>query len=335
MRHSVSHYPKGPGPVFGLLAVAGILIAIRAPAQDGDAVAIVNGHPISRRLMVEKLVEAHGLEMMQQLIVLELARQETRRLNLRVTQADVDAEFERALARIAPEVDAHGHALTEAEKLQSLEMLLQQKGLTLTEFRIGMERNAHLRKVVERGFRVDEPTLREEFARLYGEKVEVRHIQVGDVNGLHEALNRLDRGTDFAEVARAVSQNAESAANGGLLTPFAFNDEAIAPVLREAAFSLDPGQVSKPIRVGRWWHILKLERRIPAPDVRFEDLRQQVETSLRDRVIPQEMNRLITDLFKKADVKVLDSELKRKYQKLIAENVLIEPASPDKPLGGP
>ncbi len=303
------------------VAVATLLCAAPpARGQDGDAVVLVNGRPITKAQMVDLLMEARGLEIMQQLIVLELAKEETRRLKIRVSTDDVQREFERALTKIAPPVDAKGQALSAEEKQKSLEMLLQQKGVTLTEFKIGMERNAHLRKVVEHGFRVDDATLREEFARVYGEKVEVRHIQIGDVTGLHEALNRLEKGTDFGDVARAVSQNTDTAPSGGLLAPFAFNDEVVAPVLREAAFSMKPGEVSKPIRVGTWWHILKLERRLPAPDVRFEDVREQVEQSLRDHAVPEQMNRLIMDLFEKADVKVLDGALKQKYEKLLKEN---------------
>jgi parvulin-like peptidyl-prolyl isomerase len=314
-----------PGLVAGLLVTAGPLPPVRA--DDGDAVAIVNGRPISKRRMADVLMEAHGLQIMQQLIVLELAKEETRRLKLQVTDADVDREFQRTLARIAPEADVRGQTLNDAEKREALEMLLRQKGLTLTEFQIGMERNAHLRKVVERDFQVNETTLREEFARLYGEKVEVRHIQVGDVNGLHAALDQLGRGADFAEVAQAVSQNPDTAPKGGLLEPFAFNDESRAPVLREAAFSMKPGEVSKPIRVGPWWHILKLERRIPPAQVRFEDVREQVEQALRDHAVPQEMNRLITQLFQKAQIRVLDSDLKRKFEKLLKDNTLVNPTA--------
>jgi parvulin-like peptidyl-prolyl isomerase len=245
-----------------------------------------------------------------------------------VTQADIDREFEQAVAKIAPPADAEGKTLTAAEKQQSLELLLQQKGLTLAEFKLGMERNAHLRKVVERDFHVDEATLREEFSRVYGDKVEVRHIQVGDVNGLHEVLNQLENKADFADIARRISQNAETAPNGGLLPAFAFNDESIAPVLREAAFSMKPGEVSKPIRVGRWWHILKLEHRIAAEGVRFEDMRGQVEQTLRDHAIPNEMSRLITSLFKKAQIRVLDGNLKPKFEKLLKENMAGDPTNP-------
>jgi foldase protein PrsA len=304
------------------LAVGGFAVAV-AQAGDGDAIAIVNGRPISERKFVEVLKDAHGLEIMQQLIVLELAKAESKRLDLRVTAGDVDAEFEAALDRIAPEVNARGAALSDEERRQSLEMLLQQKGITLAEFMIGMERNAHLRKVVERELEVDEGTLREEFARVYGEKVLVRHIQVeaGNIDQLHEALNLLDKGVPFEEVAARVSVNTETAARGGQMEPFSFSDEQIPAVLREAAFALDPGQRTQaPIKAGRYWHLLKLERRIRPTDVRFEDVREEVARSLRERVVPERMNNLITRLFAEARIQVLDRELRKRFERLLKEN---------------
>jgi foldase protein PrsA len=311
----------------GLLGVvvAGALLPVAAVrAADGDAVAMVNGRPISKARLVDTLVESHGLQILQQLIVLELAKAETRRMKIRVTAGDVDFEFERALRSIAPEVDQAGQALSEAEKRQVLDRLLVEKGLSFAEFMIGMERNAHLRKIVERGVAVDEGTLREEFARLYGEKVEVRAVMVSDINGLHEALNLLEQGTVFEQVARQVSEHAESASRGGVLPPFAFNDEAVAAVLREAAFALEPGGRSKPIKVGRWWWILQLVRRIPPTSVRFADVREEVERSLRARVVPQEMNKLVTQLFQQADIRVLDRTLKPKFEQLLEENRVME-----------
>ena len=314
-------YPAcGCSWVVVLLVTAAAAATSAARADDGDALVIVNGQPLSKKRVVEVLLESHGLSVMQQLIALELAREESRRLKLSVSDADIERENERAMERIAPSTGSDGKALTAEERRQSLDGLLREKGLTLVEFRLAMERNAHLRKAVEHGFEITEATLREEFARLHGEKVEVRHIQVGDVNGLHEALNRLDQGHDFAEIARTVSENQESAANGGLLAPFAFNDEAIAPVLREAAFALKPGEVTKPIRVARWWHILKLERRLPAADVTFDAVRTQVEQTLRDRVLPQEMNKRLATLFQKAQIRVLDSKLKDQFDRLMREN---------------
>lgn len=318
----------------GLVAVGLVLAGLTGPlpaavAADGDAVAIVNGQPITKRAMVDVLMESHGLQVMQQLVVLELAKEETKRLKLRVTSTDVDREYERALTRIAPPVGSDGKPLSAEEKEQALAYLLEEKCLSRAEFMLGMERNAHLRKIVEQDVQVSEATLREEFARLYGEKVEVRNIRIklGDINALHEAINLLDKGVDFGDVARRVSEDSDTAARGGLLEPFAFNDDSIAPVLREAAFSLSPGERTQPIQVGRWLFILQLEQRLAPAAVRFEDVRGKVEQELRDRVVPDRMNQLITELFRKAEIRVLDRALKPKFEELLKRNEVTDAAT--------
>jgi parvulin-like peptidyl-prolyl isomerase len=308
-----------PAALCGAAVSVVLFCAGTAAGGDGDALVIVNGKPIARQQVVEMLMQTHGLQVMQQLIALELAQQETRRRGLEVTAADVQEQTRRAVEEIAPSHDAAGVALGDAEKRQALELVLRQKGLTMPEFTVAMERNAHLRKAVEQEFRVDEPTLREEFARTYGEKVEVRHIQVhaNDTRALQEALDLLARGADFSEVARRISVNPETAARGGgLMEPFTFTDQTLPAVLREVAFRLAPGAVSTPTQVESMIHILKLERRIPPTEARFEDVRAKVEARLRERVLRQRMNELMLKIFEEAKIRVLDPNLKREFEEL-------------------
>ncbi len=288
---------------------------------DGDAFVIVNGRPITREQVVDTLMEAHGLSITQQLIVLELAKQETKRRGLEVTPADTDTEFQRSLDQMLPATNS-GDAVSKEDKLQALKLVLEQKNISMTEFMIGMERNAHLRKAVRQGLRINETTLREEFARTHGEKVVVRHIQtsLSDAAKLNQALDLLSQGEDFAEVARQLSQNPETAARGGEMAPFTFGDEQIPPALREAAFSLQPGEVSAPIRVERRFHILKLERRIPPQNARFEDVRDEVEGRLLERVVPRQMGQLAQELFRKAKIRILDPKIRKEYEEMLKRN---------------
>jgi parvulin-like peptidyl-prolyl isomerase len=287
-----------------------------ACADDGDAVAIVNGHPISRVELIDLLIDAHGAGALQQLFILEVAKDETKQRGMRVTKADVEAEFRMALERIAEEAGMTGEYATEQNKRQALQQVLDERGVSMAEFMLAMERNAHLRKVVEKDLRVTEETLREEFARTYGEKVVVRHIQVHrrDTRGVNEAMDLLRRGADFADVARRLSKNPDTAARGGEMDPFTFDDPDIPAQLREAAFALKPGEVSSPVLAGEFFHILKLERRIPPSTARFEDVRDEVEQSLRKRAIPRAMEKLGVELFKEAKIRVLDSKLRPRYQ---------------------
>lgn len=298
----------------GLLAAALVWAAPPAQSQDGDAVAMINGQPLSRKKFVETLIRARGVEILRQMEFVELARQEAKKHNARITPQDVDAEFDKSLEEIARNAGLQGAAATRENKLKALNTVLQQRGITMTEYMLAMERNAYLRKCVEADFKPDEATLREEFARLYGERVEVRHIQIGDNRKVNDVVTLVRGGQDFAAVAKEHSENRETGERGGLMEPFTFDDEKVPATLREIAFSLKPGEISHPVLTGRWFHILKLERRIPAENVRFEDVREQVAAGMRERGVLKQMNVLATRLFKERQIKVLDGELRKEYE---------------------
>lgn len=319
-------------PSWRIAAVVAICFAAATPVvlgDDGDAVALVNGSAVSKKELIDILIEARGVEVLQQMIIMQVARQETRARGIRVSQADIDEELRSALDSIAENAGMDMAEASDRNKRQALDKVLAERGISMAEFMIGMERNACLRKLAERDIRITDETLREEFARAYGERVLVRHIQIGqrDTRGLNEALDLLARGADFADVARRLSSNSETATRGGEMEPFTFDDSDIPPALRETAFSLKAGGVSSPVLAGQFVHILKLERRIPAEGVKFDDVRDEIELRVRKRAMPQAMSELAKGLFVKAKIKVLDSRLREKYQQFL-ESDARTPARP-------
>lgn len=69
----------------------------------------------------------------------------------------------------------------------------------------------------------------------------------------------LKAGADFAELAKAVSQDPGSAAKGGEL-PWAQKGQFI-PEFEQAAFALQPGQMTEPILTAVGYHIIKMNDR--------------------------------------------------------------------------
>ena len=71
------------------------------------------------------------------------------------------------------------------------------------------------------------------------------------------AYARLQKGEPFEVVARDVSDDATSKANGGILPMF--EPGRWVPAFEDAAFALsNPGDYSKPVRTNYGWHIIKL-----------------------------------------------------------------------------
>jgi len=173
-----------------------------ARAQDGDAVAMVNGRPISKRRMIEVLWDAHGLPILQQLIVLELAKEQTAARKIRVTPEDVEREFQRALNTIAPEAGGTVSRWTRRRSSRRWIFCCNRRGSRWRSSRSAWSATRTCGSSSNRTCASNDPTLREEFARLYGEKVEIRSIQIGEVSALHEALNLLEKGNGLRRVAR-------------------------------------------------------------------------------------------------------------------------------------
>lgn len=67
----------------------------------------------------------------------------------------------------------------------------------------------------------------------------------------------VESGADFAEMAAAVSEDETSAPNGGELG--AFGRGAMVPAFEDAAFALNPGEVSQPVQTQFGWHLIKVD----------------------------------------------------------------------------
>jgi peptidyl-prolyl cis-trans isomerase D len=102
---------------------------------------------------------------------------------------------------------------------------------------------------------------------------------------IEEIQQRLDKGEDFATVAKAVSQDPGSAASGGDLgyaAPGVYD-----PAFEKALYSLDKDQVSAPVRSQFGWHLIKLLG-IEAPEApSFASLKDKLTADLKSQQVEQ------------------------------------------------
>ena len=76
---------------------------------------------------------------------------------------------------------------------------------------------------------------------------------------IDSAYAALLAGADFEALAKQVSQDPGSAARGGMLGWFARNQ--MVKEFEDAAFALQPGELSKPVLSPFGWHIIKMKER--------------------------------------------------------------------------
>jgi peptidyl-prolyl cis-trans isomerase C len=107
------------------------------------------------------------------------------------------------------------------------------------------------------------------------QEVRARHILVETEDEAKAVKAELDKGADFAELAKKKSKDPGSADGGDLGF---FTKEQMVPEFSAVAFTLEPGKISDPVKSQFGWHVIKVEekRSRKAPD--FEQVKAQIES---------------------------------------------------------
>jgi peptidyl-prolyl cis-trans isomerase C len=149
----------------------------------------------------------------------------------------------------------------------------------------------------------DSVTARHILIRFQGSQVPLKPGQkeLTDAEALakaQELRKRIAAGEDFATVAKAESDDAGSGANGGDLGTF--HHGQMVPAFDAAAYALQPGQISEPIKTQFGYHVIKVEKRETKT---FEEVRPEIER----RMAPEQSKKALDELVKKTNA-VYDPE---------------------------
>ena len=134
------------------------------------------------------------------------------------------------------------------------------------------------------------------------QEVRARHILVENEEDAKKAAARVKGGEDFTKVAGELSKDPGSKTDGGDLGFFT-KDRMVEP-FAEAAFKLEPGQISDPVKSQFGWHVIKVEEKRNKPAPSFEETKDQVQTYLARKA----QQDLIMGLRKNAKVERLDDK---------------------------
>lgn len=245
----------------GLLAVSLTLGALAAPALAGDApadgnkvVAVVNGFEIrlsdvnQAREMLPPEAQNYPPNvifdyLLGTLINTRVVADEARKQGLAK-----NAEVVRRVARLE-------------ERILEQEYIIRRLDKELSE--------AKVREAFDRMVKETPPE----------EEVRARHILVADEKAANDVIARLNKGEDFAAIAKQVSTDGSAQAGGDLGY---FTRERMVKPFSDAAFAMRPGTFgAKPVRSQFGWHVIKVEdKRAKAPP-KFEEAEDEVRAAAR------------------------------------------------------
>ena len=103
-------------------------------------------------------------------------------------------------------------------------------------------------------------------------EIHARHILVATEADAQTVLKRLKAGEDFAKVAKEMSKDPGS--EGGDLGWF--TKERMVPAFAEAAFKLQDGQTSEPVKTQFGWHVIQVEGHRTKSFPPFDQVKDQI-----------------------------------------------------------
>ncbi len=131
------------------------------------------------------------------------------------------------------------------------------------------------------------------------------HILVDTLDEAVEISDKLNAGALFTELARKHSSDTTSARGGDIGY---FSKGQMVPEFEDACLKLRTGDVSGPVKTQFGYHVIKLTDKKPSEPMKFESVKDKIESDLLSKRRAELLDDLITRLKSKASI-VINSDL--------------------------
>ncbi len=280
--------------------------------------AAASGQPLPSKLDLEQEIVA---QFINQNLVLNIAKQR----GIAIPDKDIDTQIEDFKVRIP---QATGGTLDDAIQDQ-----LGLPSITSTEFRQFVTFFLAQQRLTETLVTTDTVRLQvtEQVmaqAKQEVEKATVAHILVATEDEAKKVIERLDKGEDFAVLAKELSTDPGSKDNGGIYENIAKGQ--FVPEFEQAMFvDLKPGETTKtPVKTQFGYHIIRLIARTQGPAMTAEEAQKAIEDQ-----VPQALQQARGMALQKL---IEDERTKATVEKRIQEPVYPTPTpAPEQPAPTP
>ena len=301
------------GGFFGGSARAGVIATVNGEAIDqiqfrNTLIQYVTNLEAQYGSLPSGQIELVSAQLLKQLIDEKILLHAAKEAKIKVDKKEVDEEKDEFAKQVGGD--------------EQFEQLLKYNDVTRADFAARIKEQLMMQKLLEQvaGSGTVTP---EEVTQAY-EEVHAQHILVrttGDTEQetqakakIDEIKAKLDQGAEFAAVAKEFSEDPGSKDNGGDLG-FISRGQTV-PEFEKAAFTLQAGEVSDPVKSQFGYHLIKVVDRKEAVGEEFEKVKPEIEEQLKQA----KQNQLVAQWFQEqkdaAKIEIHDVKLSAYTAKL-------------------
>ena len=247
-------------------ALAAMLAGCSGDKVENEVLATVGDTEIFYTDLADQLIDLQGKDTLETMITNEIVKQEAEKADVKVSDEDIDAEYENYISYYGGE--------------ESFNSMLQMYGMSADDVRKDIETSLLTEKVIASTIEVKDDELKtyfEENAANYETSAEVaaKHILVETEEEAKKVLARLDAGEKWDDLAAEVSTDTSNKDKGGDLG--FFGDGVMVEAFQTAAFAQEVGTISEPVQTDYGFHIINVYDKKEATPAVFEDVKDKVK----------------------------------------------------------
>lgn len=133
-------------------------------------------------------------------------------------------------------------------------------------------------------------------------EVSARHILVDDEEKIKDVKVEIEGGLDFSEAATKYSSCPSNQAGGSLGS---FSKGKMVPEFEEAAFNLEIGQLSEPVKTQFGYHLIMVDSKTEGGTMSFEEVKDGIKQNLLNQKQFEAYNSKVAELKAKYTVEIL------------------------------
>ncbi|MGP4078032.1 peptidylprolyl isomerase [Halobacillus sp. K22] len=273
------------------------LSACSSNADESETVVETSGGNVTKEEFYQELKSKNGEQVLQQLVMKEVLAEK-----YDVSDEAVNKELETLKEQYGDQ----------------FEMVLQQSGFSSEEqFKETIRFSLLQEKAAAEDIDISEEEMKQYYERMKTE-VQASHILVSDEETAKEVKQKLEDDGSFAELAKEYSSDG-SAQQGGELGWF--GPGKMAPEFEEAAYGLEKGEVSEPVKTQFGFHIIKVTDKRDAEDVKpYEEAKEEIKRTLVSQKVDQaKLQEKMNTMMKEAEIDVKLDEYKDLFKQQPAQ----------------